>query len=52
MDETTMIKAYQEDCKKMAKDGTLTSERQILAMMMYLPQSHIEKQLKEKFIKG
>ena len=42
------LKAYESQCKAMAKEGTLTRERQFLAMMMFLPTSVIEKQLKQK----
>tara|TARA_B110000977_G_scaffold201646_1_gene297458 strand:+ start:5000 stop:5161 length:162 start_codon:yes stop_codon:yes gene_type:complete len=51
MDEQTMIRTYQRECQGMSKDGTLTPERQFLAMMMFLPQSYIEKQLKNKMKK-
>lgn len=44
--EQAMLKIFQKECQGMAKEGTLTPERQFLAMMMYLPQSYIEKHLK------
>ena len=46
--EKDLLEAYQNDCRQMAKDGTLTHERQFLAMMMYLPQDFIKKQVKPK----
>lgn len=47
--EQEMVKAYERECRQMAKEGTLTPQRQIVAMMMYLPQSYIQKQVKDKF---
>ena len=44
--EQSMMKAYQNQCQAMGKAGTLTQERQFLAMMMFLPQSSIEKQMR------
>lgn len=47
--EQAMLKTFQLECQKMAKDGTLTPERQFTTMMMYLPQSYVEKHLKDSF---
>ena len=47
--EQAMLKVFKSECQKMAKDGTLTPERQFTAMMLYLPQSYIEKHLKPSF---
>ena len=44
--EQAMFKIFQKECQGMAREGTLTPERQFLAMMMYLPQSFIQKQVK------
>lgn len=44
--EQAMLKVFKKECQGMVKDGTLTPERQFLAMVMYLPQSYIEKHLK------
>ena len=43
---------YIKECQQMAKEGTLTQQRQFVAMMMYLPESVIKKQLKNKFNLG
>ena len=48
--EQNMLKIYQKEIQGMARDKTLTPERQYVAMMMYLPQSYIEKQLKSNIM--
>ena len=49
--EAAMLKVFQKECQAMAKEGTLTPERQFVAMMMYLPQEYIEKYLKNTMSK-
>ena len=52
LSEQKMLKSFQKECQGMAKEGTLTQERQFLAMMMYLPQSYIQKHLRNTMSKS
>lgn len=45
--EQSLVKAFQRECQGMAKDGTLTPERQFVAMMLYLPETYIKRYLKK-----
>ena len=49
--EAAMLKVFQHECQAMAKDGTLTPERQFLAMTMYMPQGYIEKHVRNTMSK-
>lgn len=43
------LSIFQKECKKMTKEKTLTQERKLIAMLLYLPPNYIESQMKQYF---